>query len=120
MSGKKEILDKVYKNKLREKLYNDTKTGLEECNKIVETLKRIDVDFKDLEKHFLFQYYDTYKDVKTSCEILVHHKLMDRKLVDLILIKWVKKIKKNNEKEWYEKNKKEWFDWLKDFLKYDL
>jgi hypothetical protein len=111
----------MYKEKLKEKLMTDTMEQLKQCKEIVELLKIIsDEEFGDFEEHFLLQYFDTYKDVKTSCEVLVHQALMDRKFVDLILLKWIRKLREKNEKEWYDTNKKEWFEWLKENLGLDF
>lgn len=107
----------MYKAKLRGKLMKDTLEQLEQCKKIVELLKELyNEEFAELEDHFLLQYYDTYKDVKTSCEVLVHNELMSRKLVDIVMLKWIRQLRKKYEEDWYLKHKKEWFDWLKDNL----
>ena len=115
MSCKKEELQK----QLQEKLLKDTLTQLEDCKKIVKILQKINnEEFNNLECHFLLQYYDTYKDVKTAMEVLVHNKLLQRNLVDAVLIKFIRNIRKEHEEKWYKKNKDEWFKFLKENLGY--
>lgn len=110
MSSKKDDLQK----QLQSKLIDDTLKQLEDCEKIIKVLKQINLDeFDNLEPHFLLQYYDTYKDVKTAVEVLVHHNLLKRNLVDAVLIKFIRNIRKKYQEEWYSKNKKEWFGFLK-------
>ena len=116
MSGKK-VLNGIYKSKLKGKLMNDTLEQLEQCKKIVALLKEMDgEEFEKLEDHFLLQYFDTYKDIKTSCEVLVHNELMKGKLVDIIMLKWIRELRRKYEEDWYNQHKKEWFEWVDKYL----
>jgi len=104
----------IYKVKLRGKLMYDTLEQLEDCKKIIELLKKkYNNEFDNFEEHFLLQYYDIYKDKKMKCRELVKKKLMRSLGVERILIKCIRKIRKDYERDWYGKNKKEWFDLFK-------
>lgn len=116
----KKVDDVELKKALCRKMTNETRQGLDICQNIIETLKKYDYDeFKDLDPHFLFQYYETYLDINKSCDVLHHYDLVNKNLVSLILMKFIKQLRSKYEDEWNTTNKKIWFDFIKDNLEGD-